>query len=231
MDSGEKFYRFEQTTDSPLENHEKSKSCTRERICWIFLVLLLIGAVVGVSVYFTQKDKDDSAAGGKKDEQMGDKVTTAAPTKLTSAKPSASTGAPDVFQRIDCIPEAQGGVVKATQELCNRRRCLYSDSGEPVCYFSSMQGYMAKEYENTDLGFRVYLEKKVDGPFGDDFQEAVFNVEMRGDNIIRFTVSFSVCQFSSSCIICILLCFCYRVRKVCILSPLKLETPAYTFIL
>lgn len=193
MDSGEKFYRFEQTSDTPLESNEKSKSCTRERICWIFLVLLLIGAVVGVSVYFTQKDKDDSAAAGKSDEQTGDK-TTAAPTKLTSvvstAKPSSSsTGAPDVLQRIDCIPEAQGGVVKATKELCNRRRCLYSDSEEPACYFSSEQGYRAKEYENTNLGFRVYLEKKVDGPFGDDFQEAIFSVEMRGDNIIRFTVS------------------------------------------
>lgn len=205
MSSGEKFYKFEETSSPIVIGEEKSKSCTRERLCWIFLVLVLIGAVVGVSVYFTGKDKD--SAEGKTDTQNGDKITTG---KITTGTPvvtvtttkatttmSKVTEKPDMqqmYKRIDCIPEAQGGVVKVTQELCSRRRCVYSDTGIkdiPVCYFDSDQGYRAVRYETTNLGYRVNLEKKADGPFGSDFDTAVFNIEMRGDNLIRFTVSAS----------------------------------------
>ncbi|XP_060598146.1 sucrase-isomaltase, intestinal-like [Ruditapes philippinarum] len=194
--SDDKFYRFEESASPVVIGEEKPKSCSRERLCWILLVLLLIGAVIGVSVYFT--GKDDTASDGKLDAQTGGKVTTGAPvvtvtTKGTAATTSKTTEKPDIqelYKRIDCIPEAHGGVVKATPELCTRRRCVYSDSGIagiPVCYFKPGQGYRAARYENTNLGFRVNLEKKVDGPFGSDLDTAVFNVEMRGDNMIRFT--------------------------------------------
>lgn len=201
---GDKFYRFEETSAEPIGSSEKSKSSKRERIFWIICVLLLIGAVIGVSIYFTQKDQDDdSSIGGKTDEQSGGKITT--PMILTTKSPiteapttngptNAPTRKPDMdemLKRIDCIPEAHGGVVEATLELCDRRGCTYSDTGEagiPACYFGSDQGYRVTSYEDTTLGFRVYLNKKIDGPFGNDLEKAVFELEMRGDNIIRFKV-------------------------------------------
>ncbi|XP_052256801.1 sucrase-isomaltase, intestinal-like isoform X2 [Dreissena polymorpha] len=207
-----KFHSFDQS-EIVGENY-KSRRSNRERYVWIFLVLALIAAVIGVSIYFSKNyEKKGSSESGSSGAQTGDVASTTAPKPTSTAsgivttKQSTdtvqststsgtivpSTTVPptedELRRRIECIPEAQGGVVKATPELCDKRGCIYSQSnkkGVPDCYFSQEIGYKVNGVSNTALGFRADLVKKKEGPFGDDLEKAVFVVEMLGDDIIHF---------------------------------------------
>ena len=205
MDEKNDIHRFQQME---VIGETPRKSGNRERICWIVLVLLLIAAVIGVSVYFTQnyEKKGDDSESGKNDAQnqgttrappvtVTTKATTAAPTTSKATTTTKATTAPptdeELQRRTDCIPEAQGMYVKATQELCAERGCVYEESSKsdvPVCFFKPDQGYKVSQVSETALGFRVDLERKSAGPFGDDWNTAVFSVEMLGNDIIHFQV-------------------------------------------
>ena len=104
---------------------------------------------------------------------------------------------PDTLsKRIDCIPEAQGSVIKATKELCRRRGCIYKPSkgNAPKCFFPIHEehGFAVLGSDiQTGRGFRVNLKRKGKSPFGDesvDFSAPVFEMERRGENVLRFKV-------------------------------------------
>ncbi|XP_052774040.1 sucrase-isomaltase, intestinal-like isoform X2 [Mya arenaria] len=197
-----KMHRFEQS--DVIGENSRSKGMNRERCFWVILAILLIAAVIGVSVYFTKnyvKKSDDPAAGSVTDSQVGKKTTTAQPptgsntqtsTQATATTTSVMKPKPsleELQRRVDCIPEYQGRQVKPTEELCNNRGCIYDETDElgiPVCYFSQKKGYKVTGVTETPLGYRVNLENRGEGPFGDDWVEAVFMVEMLGNDIIRF---------------------------------------------
>ncbi|KAL4237199.1 hypothetical protein ACF0H5_005579 [Mactra antiquata] len=179
-DSDKKFYNLSEVNYPP--ELSKSKKSNRERCCWILLVLILIGAVVGVTVYFTQKD--DGGTSGNSDTQKGTGATTTTATTSTNNVPRE-----ELESRINCIPEAEGGVTMVTKELCEDRRCVYEPTsvpGIPHCYYSKQQGYRVESWETTSLGYRAYLSMKSDGPFGDDIESVIFDVEMRDNETIRF---------------------------------------------
>lgn len=201
-----KRYQFTQDEVIGSDGRRRSSGCSRERCLWILFALLLIGAVVGVSVYFTQNYTHNDDVPNAPERQVGTKGTTSVSivtgsTKQTQTKPSTTTSPQstasytrtELLQRIDCIPEAKGNVTIATRELCDKRFCFYEDTGEdgiPVCYFNPDIGYKVVGVTNTAVGFRVDLEQKMDGPFGNDIERVVFEVHMLGNNIIRFQVRY-----------------------------------------
>lgn len=207
-----KRYQFTQDEVIGPDGKQRSTGCTRERCLWILIALLLIGAVVGVSVYFTQNYTHNDDVPDAPERQAGTKGTTSVsivtgsgdsgstkqmettkPSTTTSPQSTTSYTRTELLQRIDCIPEAEGNVTIATRELCDKRFCFYDDTGEdgiPVCYFNPDIGYKVVGITNTALGFRVDLEQKMDGPFGNDIEKVVFEVHMLGNNIIRFQVRY-----------------------------------------
>lgn len=196
--------RYQFTQEGVIgEGRQKSGGCNRERGVWVVLCLVLAAALIGVIVYFTQNYSKNSDTLSIPEKQTGTLGTTNAPivTKPTAASPtgasSSTTHQPpsrsELLQRLDCIPEAMGNASKANRELCSKRFCIYDDTGEPgipVCYFCPDLGYRVQGITHTNNGFRVDLEKKQDGPFGRDIEEAVFEVQMLGNDLIRFTVSY-----------------------------------------
>ena len=195
-----KRYQFSQ--DGVIgEDRRKAGGCNRERGCWVLVSLILIAALVAVSVYFTQNYSMDVEAPMAPEKQTGGMGTTGGPDvttemlKSTSASSFLTTVPPhsELLKRKDCIPEAQGNVSMATEELCAKRFCLYEDTKEvgiPVCYMSPKLGYRVIEISKIDHGLRVDLEIKADGPFGWDLRTAVFYVHMLGNDLIRFQVRF-----------------------------------------
>lgn len=100
--------------------------------------------------------------------------------------------------RIDCVGEAEGGVVKVTPELCASRGCIYHPSGvtlprSPACFMpqDDSTGYRVLiGPETTTLGQRWFLERKVNlGVYAENLPVIKFDFENRGNNVIRFKVS------------------------------------------
>lgn len=107
--------------------------------------------------------------------------------------------------RIDCVGEAEGGVVKVTPELCASRGCIYHPSGvtlprSPACFMpqDDSTGYrVVRGPETTILGQRWYLERKVTlGVYAENLPRITFDFENRGDNVIRFKVGFLIIKFN-----------------------------------
>ena len=121
-------------------------------------------------------------------------VTPSSSVTPTSSVSPSSTESPSLLQRIDCIPEAKGQNVKVTEELCSRRGCIYDQNNAavdniPSCYFSPENtGYTVTNVRNTPLGFKCDLDLKSKGPFGFDLSHMEFEVQMLGNDIIRFKV-------------------------------------------
>ena len=177
------FYRFEEVS-GPIGSDLSPKSRTKERVILGIIVLALIGALIGVSVYFSRKNNE------LEDENAALKASGLA---LTTESVSTQT-LHSLHKRIDCIPEAQGKYINATLELCQQRKCIFQKSGVegiPDCYFAQNVGYKVKvnSFKETVLGYQLQLEiNGFGGPFGNDWKYVDFNVEMRGNDIIRFMV-------------------------------------------
>ena len=186
----EDFYRFEESPGNrPIGGSSGKSKCTPAKVFVRFLVVALAAALIAVVVYYntgerkTKLDADD-AGSGSSDEQIGDTTTTA-----TTLPPSNE----ELYRRIDCIPEGKGQYVNVTEDLCLKRNCIYDGknygSDAPACYFSTQEtGYTASHCRDTQLGFKCDLDLKGQGPFGLDLGEMEFEVQMLGDNIIRFKV-------------------------------------------
>ena len=211
----DKFYHFEESHVVGEEKNGESKA-TPAKVFVGFLVIALAAALIGVVIYYNtgeRKTKLDADAEGSVDRQTGSDPTTtltsfkstaspatgtAAPSTGTTAAPSTSSTVPpstdELLQRIDCIPEAKGQNVKVTKELCSRRNCIFDTKNygtitSPACYFSSEKtGYKASNFQDTGLGFKCDLDLKGQGPFGLDLTHMEFEVQMLGDNILRFKV-------------------------------------------
>ena len=183
-------YRFEEDSSRTGLSDTTPKSRTKERVVFVVLILALIGALIGVSIYFTNKNNDLEDDNAKKTSKLAQLSQIG---EVTESPTTDSLPDVDVLnKRIDCIPEAASKFVEATEELCHKRGCYFQKSGVdgvPDCYFSEKVGYSVKSYTETSLGLRLKLELNGNGgPFGNDWKHVDLNVEMRGNDIIRFTV-------------------------------------------
>ena len=102
-------------------------------------------------------------------------------------------------QLIDCNPEAFRGVDIVTKAECENRGCNYDDTHSqlPSCFQAAGHyGYrVAGQKIDTALGFRYLLQHKGNkGPYSSDknkdIEFLIFDVEMRGDSVLRFKVCF-----------------------------------------
>ena len=101
------------------------------------------------------------------------------------------------FLRISCFPEGErDGPI--TESKCQERGCIYQPSsveGVPPCFISFSEeehshGYrMTGDATQTELGWSVELHARGKSIFGSPIKILRMDVEMRGDNILRFKVT------------------------------------------
>ena len=182
------FYRFEESPgNQPIGGSSGKSKCSPCKVFVGFLVIALAAALIAVVVYYNtgeRKTKLDAEDPGSTDEQVGETTTQA-----TVTTPPIE----ELYKRIDCLPEAKGQYVNVTQDLCLKRNCIYDGlnhgNDAPACYFSTEKtGYSASNCRDTQLGFKCDLHLKGQGPFGLDLTMMEFEVQMLGDNIVRFKV-------------------------------------------
>ena len=98
---------------------------------------------------------------------------------------------------LDCNPEAFRGVDVLSETECVNRGCIYdtTHSQLPSCLMSpKAYGYeVAGSREDTELGFKYLLKHKGKlGPYSSDENKDIeflnFEVEMRGNDVLRFKV-------------------------------------------
>lgn len=103
------------------------------------------------------------------------------------------------MSRIDCYPEAIGGLEVVNPESCRRRGCLYEAATPPIpsCFYKPLRefGYrVTGNREETDLGFRVNLTwNGAPTPYDTPLSLITFEVQRRDRNVLRFKVEFSFC--------------------------------------
>lgn len=142
----------------------------------------MIAAVVVLQNYSSSENDDEKAQAVSGDDTGS---STLMPLMTTTAD------SPDVTvdERINCFPEALGGVETMNEEKCMSRGCVYKDAS---CFFPQTNfGYKVVEREVTRLGFQLTLRREGTFPFGGDIETIVFRVEELGDGLLRFTVCFS----------------------------------------
>ena len=121
------------------------------------------------------------------------------------AKSTVAPATPSVTEqeRVDCYPEAEGGLDQPDRERCLSRGCEWLESGmpgAPPCFIpgdgTSGHGYSLISQTETALGFQIILKRRGVGLFGENIENIQLDVEYRGDNMIRFKVgvSFNVYQ-------------------------------------
>ena len=102
---------------------------------------------------------------------------------------------------LDCNPEAFRGVDVLSETECVNRGCTYdmTHSQLPSCLMSPKDyGYeVAGSREDTELGFKYLLKhKEKAGPYSSDKNKDIeflnFEVEMRGNEVLRFKVKLYV---------------------------------------
>ncbi|KAL5015728.1 hypothetical protein ScPMuIL_005317, partial [Solemya velum] len=104
------------------------------------------------------------------------------------------SSSPDSAGRIDCFPEAIGGLEKVTFDKCHKRGCKYmaAESPIPSCFFKphSSYGYSVNgPREDTDFGFRVNLTwTGATAPYGTPLSLITFEVQKRDNNVLRFKI-------------------------------------------
>ncbi|XP_067678896.1 maltase-glucoamylase-like [Haliotis asinina] len=141
---------------------------SKKRIVIILSVIVVAVAIIAPTAYYLTRPSDPE-----------DEVVTLGPPTNPEA------------QRLDCYPEAESGLEQVTKESCEARNCIFAGSGQvgPECYFPmSGYGYSVTGTENTPLGFKVFLKQNGKAPFGGDINSVVFEVQMRDDDILRFTI-------------------------------------------
>ncbi|XP_071117585.1 maltase-glucoamylase-like isoform X2 [Haliotis cracherodii] len=143
---------------------------SKKRIVIILSIIVVAVAIIAPTAYYLTRPTDS----GSKDSGGGGGVPT---------NPEA--------QRLDCYPEAESGLESVTRESCEARNCIYAGPGQagPPCHFPlEGYGYTVTRTEDTPLGFKAFLTQKGKAPFGGDISSIVFEVEMRHDDILRFTI-------------------------------------------
>ena len=112
------------------------------------------------------------------------------------------TGGDDSFmtqamkRRIDCFPEAEGGVETLNKSGCESRGCTYDPVGDfpqvPPCFVPQTRQFGYKVLSGpheTSLGQRWQLERLTEnGIYGENIERLTFEVEMRGTHMLRFKV-------------------------------------------
>ena len=99
-------------------------------------------------------------------------------------------------QRIDCYPEALGGVQVATEASCLERGCVWDpvDHEEPVppCFVPQTAEFgfrLVSGPTDTELGYQWILEPINEfAIYGENFASVTFDVEFRRDHLLRFKV-------------------------------------------
>ena len=97
---------------------------------------------------------------------------------------SFSSGDTSPDRRIDCAP----GRTK-TKEHCLSNGCTWDDGGEPntipLCYFPDNTGYIASQtFQSGDKSIKLQKSSaSVKNPFGDDFQNLVFEWKELGAGV------------------------------------------------
>ena len=104
--------------------------------------------------------------------------------------------------RIDCYPEAQGGVETVDQSTCVARQCLYDPNTHPNCYMNTSaswgKGYkVTGDRNNFQYGFRYELEPAQPDSTGSPYNSTpfgrpMFEVEERSTDILHFKVFYTV---------------------------------------
>ena len=195
--TGEKFYHFEEDAGVSAVGEGKKSKVTPVKVIVGLLIVALAAALIGVLIYYNTGDRKSKNEQGSAEQQTGSDSTTkqstyqsTSTTTLTSTIPPSTD---ELLQRTDCIPEAKGQNVNVTEALCFKRGCIFDENDygidAPHCFFSSEKmGYKVSNYQTTGLGFKCDLDLKGQGPFGLDLNHMEFEVQMLGDNIIRFKV-------------------------------------------
>lgn len=152
---------------------EKTK---QRKIIWVAVGLvaagLVVGAIVGVVVAlqnYQAKEPDSD------------------PVPSKPLAPSVQE-----LRRIDCIPEAKGGVQQVDRDTCSNRSCIFEESGFPqipTCFYPEY-GYKVVQQKATNNGFELVLFRDDPFPFSGGIQTISFRVEERSHNLLRFTVSY-----------------------------------------
>lgn len=111
-------------------------------------------------------------------------------TTVAASSPEAEA------QRIDCFPEAAGGVVMVTEESCLQRQCVYDpprdNPDSPECYVpqDTSFGFSVTSNDSTELGMRYFLQPVNEfAIYGMNLENVVFEVEFLSDDLLRFKVS------------------------------------------
>lgn len=118
------------------------------------------------------------------------------PIVLTSDDDSSDEADALVMQRIDCFPEAEGGVEVADQASCEARGCLWqpdsSDPAAPSCFVPQDASFgfrVTSGPVDTAMGQQWTLEPINERAIYDEnFQEVTFDVEFLRDHLLRFKV-------------------------------------------
>lgn len=202
------FYRFEESSENVVGYSNGRSKVTPAKVFIGFLIVALAVALIAVVIYYNtgeRKTKLEGNVASPTDEQIASPASTtltspifSTDASMTSTSPTALTSptAPsteELNKRIDCIPEATGQYVNVTEDLCRKRNCIFDrkdyGNGAPLCFFATQKtGYRVSRCQDTKLGFKCDLQLKGQGPFGLDLNIMEFEVQMLGDDIVRFKV-------------------------------------------
>lgn len=105
------------------------------------------------------------------------------------------TGAPF---RIDCFSEGESTLETISESGCESRGCIYDADTTtprvPKCYLpqDNITGFkVISGPDNTPLGLQWKLERKtVLGIYDENIQNVTFDIELRGDDLLRFKVTY-----------------------------------------
>ncbi len=112
--------------------------------------------------------------------------------------------------RIDCYPEAAGGVDLVDQEKCEERGCTWQVAAiesAPWCFVPQTDDWGYDVIDGpipTEYGDQWILQRKNEqGIYGENIEFLTFDVEYRRDNLLRFTVGMTyLCLPVERCLIC-----------------------------
>lgn len=112
-------------------------------------------------------------------------------------EPDPDSPIPEVeLMRIDCYPEAGGGVEEATEEACLARGCTWQVSeydDVPPCFVPQSNEFGFRVVSgpvDTALGYRwVLAPLNSFAIYGENFADVMFDVEFRKDHLLRFKVN------------------------------------------
>ena len=119
------------------------------------------------------------------------------PIVLTSSDDeNDDTPSEAVLQRIDCFPEAAGGVEVADEESCEARGCVWDPDStaqdSPSCFVPQDSGFGFRRTSGpTDTAFgQQWTLEPINSRaiYDDNFQEVTFDVEFRREHLLRFKV-------------------------------------------